>query len=469
MHILYLKWLEKIPVLLIFVSVTLYALEYPDSKGKNFWLAFTYNGGAQFGGSPAPLENSYIGFMISSERVAKGNVSIPGIGFNQLFTTTPGVVTYVKLAREHVVSNDDGVEKLGINITSDEEITVYALNQEYASTDAYLGLPVDVLGEEYYTMCYPSSAGSYVTIAATDNSTLVTITPSRRTVRRQSGVSYTVTLQRGEVYNLKAYGSGSDSLASDLTGTRIQSNKPVAVFSGNQLAQVPNGYVASDFLAEQIPPVSSWGKNFVTVQLVRKIKGDIFRFLASENSAVVKVNGMTIATLNRGEFYEKLLSGNNNVTSDKPILLAQFATSTMYDNEHGEMMTDPFMSLIPPSEQFLSSYTLSTPDKNFTINHLNIIASKESVGELKINNKVIGGDRFKQIGTTDFYALQDSIVKGSHTIVSAYPVGVTIYGWGSYIAMDIWAGSFLPRLLFFGVSYYHLLMIQLKRGSQERF
>ena len=36
-------------------------------------------------------------------------------------------------------------------ITSDYDIAVYAVNKEQYSADAFLALPIDVLGKEYYT------------------------------------------------------------------------------------------------------------------------------------------------------------------------------------------------------------------------------------------------------------------------------------------------------------------------------
>ena len=42
----------------------------------------------------------------------------------------------------------------GVWIRSNEEISVYSVNKEPKSTDAYISLPVDVLGTEYYAMTY---------------------------------------------------------------------------------------------------------------------------------------------------------------------------------------------------------------------------------------------------------------------------------------------------------------------------
>jgi len=40
-------------------------------------------------------------------------------------------------------------------ITSDNDVAVYAVNREKYSADAFLALPIDVLGKEYYTGdCY---------------------------------------------------------------------------------------------------------------------------------------------------------------------------------------------------------------------------------------------------------------------------------------------------------------------------
>lgn len=48
-------------------------------------------------------------------------------------------------------------------ITSDDDIAVYAVNRELYSADAFLALPIDVLGKQYYA---GDSQISYFTVLA---------------------------------------------------------------------------------------------------------------------------------------------------------------------------------------------------------------------------------------------------------------------------------------------------------------
>ena len=42
----------------------------------------------------------------------------------------------------------------------------------------------------------------------------------------------------------------------------------------------------------QIPPVSTWGRRFITAPFVRRLKGDIIRILSGEDNNIVKVQYM---------------------------------------------------------------------------------------------------------------------------------------------------------------------------------
>jgi len=65
---------------------------------------------------------------------------------------------------------------------------------------------------------------------------------------------------------------------SDLTGTKIKSDKPLAVFSGSEWTSV--GYKQmGDHLVEQMPPTSTWGKLFITASIATRKAGDAFRVL----------------------------------------------------------------------------------------------------------------------------------------------------------------------------------------------
>ena len=64
----------------------------------------------------------------------------------------------------------------------------------------------------------------------------------------------------------------------------------------------------------------------------------------------------TAGNLNPGDFIETNLAIQSIISSDKPILVSQYSNGSSWDG----VTSDPFMMFIPPFEQFLANYTLST-------------------------------------------------------------------------------------------------------------
>ncbi|MDD7914473.1 HYR domain-containing protein [Polaribacter ponticola] len=396
-----------------------------DSKGKDFWLTFPENLGGE-----AKL-------YISSEVNTNGNISISGINYNQNFTVTVGNITTINLPANVFLTNSTSIENKGIHVTSNDEITVYGMNIRSATSDAYLGLPTDALGKEYSVMTYTglSSYGSQIAIIGTENATSVSFKLKTTVGSYAAGTNYTINLNSGQTFYLKA------SANTDLTGSEISSTKPIAVFSGNQCANVPTTSYACDHLVEQMPPKDGWGKNFISVPLKTR-SGDTFRFLAGTNGTTVSVNGSTVATLNKGDFYENIYTTSLNITASEPILVAQFANGSSYDGAN----SDPMMMLIPPFEQFLGAYTVNTPSNGFAFNFVNIVASNSTVGTIKLDGNTINPALFTPIGSTGFSGAQVNLTIGTHNLTSnGLPFGAFVYGFNNYDSYGYPAGaSFSP-------------------------
>ena len=64
-----------------------------------------------------------------------------------------------------------------------DDVSVYGLNYFTQSTDAFLGLPTDALGTDYRVMTYPGGLGQEMSVLATANDTVVTITPTVHALR----------------------------------------------------------------------------------------------------------------------------------------------------------------------------------------------------------------------------------------------------------------------------------------------
>jgi IgGFc binding protein len=388
-----------------------------DSQGVEFWLALPGNW-HQF--PPKLLD---VSLLITANLSTSGTVSIPGLGFSAPFAVMPGAATRVALPSAAALGSSDVVETKGIHLVALNNVSVYGLNRAPTSTDAYLGLPTQSLGTEYLVLAYQnfsSLTGSQFAIVATADATSVSIIPSVTTGERPGGVPYQITLQQGQTYQLR----NSDPPPSDLSGTSVIADKPIAVFTGHECARIPSEFLFCDHLIEQLPPVPAWGKQFATVPLAGRSGGDTFRFLASADGTRVNVNGQPIATLRRGRFFEQIISTPAYITADRPILVAQYANGLQFDKTTG----DPFMMLIPPFERFLGNYTFTTPASHFETNVINVVAPDAAVGTIALDGVTIAREHFAPIGDSGFSGAQVPISPGLHHVAGSLPFGTLVYG-----------------------------------------
>jgi hypothetical protein len=389
------------------------------TQGTDFWLTFEGNYDGQ----------SDLYLFIAGDTATSGTVSEPEISFSQSFTVTPGTVTQVTIPSDGQDLTSDTVGDYGIHVTADDPVSVYGLNTEEYSTDGFLGLPTDILGQNYIVEAYTNDigSGSQFSVVGTADGTNVTIVPSETIGSHPAGTPYTVQLNQGQTYQLNDAGVSNG----DLTGTQITSSQPVAVFGGSNCADVPAGYTACNTLTEELTPVTAWGTSFITEPLATR-SGDTFRFLASENDTTVQVNGTTVATLNANDFYETELSAASVVTSDKPIFVTQFSNSSTYDNASA----DPFSVTIPPYGQFLNSYTVTTEpdgaDPAITENYINVVAPTSEVGSVTLDGTAIPASDFSAIPGSSFSGAQVPVPFGSHVLGGPLPFGITVYGFGDY-------------------------------------
>lgn len=398
------------------------------SKGKDFWLTFPGNY------APDPDNTNRLTLSIVGPPNTKGSVTVPGLGFTSNFVIPSSMTVNVSLPRETDLGNlIDGIVNKGIHVTASTDVSVFGVNQVRYTTDSYLALHTAILGREYIVLGYgnvhataPSLNGTQFAIVACQSNTTVTITPSVTTGTRASGVPYNLTLHTGETYQLR----NTNAAPSDLTGTLISADKPVAVFGGHQAANIPSGNLFfSDHLVEQLLPTSQWGTTFYTVPLATRLSSDTFRFLASEDATMVSVNGVTVATLNRGQFHQMALSAAAKITADKPICVAHYANSSDFD---GVVNADPFMSLVQATRHYLTNYMFCTITDAFPTNYLNIVVPAGAVGTMQLDGINLPGASFSLIGSSGYSAAQLRVSVGSHTLTGGQPFGASVYGWAEY-------------------------------------
>ena len=266
---------------------------------------------------------------------------------------------------------------------------------------------------------------SEVAIVGTEDGTTVDIVPTQDVdAEKPADRIFSITLDRNEVYQF--------STRYDFTGTYVKASAPVAVMSGVVCADVPDADQRvgwCDHLSEMMVPLSGWGKSYLTVPLASRLNGDVVRVLASENNTEVRVNGIVVDTLNRGEYYEGVIENRAHISATEPVMVSQYATGQGFDN----VGADPFMAVIPPNEQFLSDYSFTTPATGFVRNYINVtIPSGSALDSLTLDGAPVDPALFSEIGFSGYVGAQIPVTVGSHRIAAAEPFGLLVYGFNSY-------------------------------------
>ncbi len=473
-----------LPVILFTVLISTNSIAQPiekDNKGTDFWLTFMPNYHRNIQIPVANLRDSLSIFIVAGEptkgviyyRDSVGALSQKNFQINDISKIYTFGIPWVNYelsgfnnSGEIVAENQDETPaKQHFHITSEKDISVYALNQAETTSEAFMVLPTDALGKDYYVMSYNSdgsqnfggvvsSTPSQFAIVATEDGTTVTVTPSAAT--HSNGLaSETFLLEKGESYLVQARIT-SNNLNADLTGSHITSDKPIAVFGGHQRATVPiyekDTLISRDCLIEQIPPVGTWGKNaFLTPYPLpldaTKVGSDLYRVLAAYDSTVIYINGIRQSTLTPGGFYEGNLDVPATVTSNKPIMVAHFKkTAGDGFNFVNTGLSDPFMLIIPPKEQFqnfyrfinVQAYDFDNPLGVYVEQYVSVVAPNSTLSTVKLDSMPVNVSKFKPIpGSNYSYAWlggangADSVTDGAHTIQADEPIAIYVYGYGA--------------------------------------
>ncbi|MCL2511524.1 MAG: hypothetical protein FWF09_05690, partial [Bacteroidales bacterium] len=331
------------------------SLKAQSTGGTEFWLTF----GANYPLSainPEGYTNANYEFQIrivAGEFETKARIHFNGLGTNSGWVTIAPqeVYTYQLTPDERLASynTQTATNNRSIRIESDRPITVYALNQAKATTDATNVFPVTALSTDYYHISYTaiSNALDAYAVVATENGTQV---------YHNNGTTPVATLNAGEVYYRTS--------TTDMTGTHVTANKKVAFFALNQGTCIPNtlyGYV--DVLMQQLAPVNTWGTRFFVP--VSGLATDRVRIVASENGTVITQTGGTVMSgslnLQAGQWVELEVYQSNNgcyiTTNDKPVGVCTYLTGRMYPTNKG--VSDPAQAWLPSLDQTIDEALIS--------------------------------------------------------------------------------------------------------------
>jgi len=443
-------------ILLLMASMALHAQDF-SNKGKDFWVGYG-NHVRMFSPSLAPEQMQ---LYITSDLSTTGTVQIPGIGFSAPFTVTANQITTIDIPRTAALLSE-GQYNLGIHVTADKPVVVYSFIYVSAISGATVCLPTTTLGKEYYSVNYTqiSNEGnsySYFFAIATDTgTTTIEVTPSQNTRGGLlANTTTTFTLTQGQVYQVLSQ--------SDLTGSKIKSVssasggcKKIAVFCGSGKISIGcvNSVGTSDNLYQQMYPISTWGKNYITVPNINAAEPqgqtNFYRIFLSDPTAIVSLNGSLVTGFVNNQYYEFSNNQTNFIHSDKPILVAQYFTSGGCSNNRGN--GDPEMIYLNPTEQTIASVTLNSMQPvsgstNINEHYINAVVPNvpSAINSFKIDGLSISN--FTPVAQNSNYAyVQVPVTRGTHNISCDSGFNAIAYGLGSAESYGYSAGTNLKDL-----------------------
>ncbi|TKK68862.1 T9SS type B sorting domain-containing protein [Ilyomonas limi] len=431
------------------------------TKGVEFWAAYgahasmykadgsTYtNGGSQ-----------KMIFYFLCNKATTVTVEIPAIGWKRTYKVTAGRTTesdeMPKMGERDIRLLQEGVSNKGIHITSEDLIAVYCHIYDEKSSATSLLIPVNISGQEYYTLGYTQESlnpngRSYCFIIATEDSTEIEVTPAANTLGHPAGMPFFQTLNKGEVLTLFGadleYKNGLYH-GTDLSGTYIrtlvQHNndicKKVVVFSGSTATNIvckETTSNTSDNLFQQVPCIDNWGRNFIAVPTVN-METNRYRAIVLNPQQKVYVNGRQLTNIINNRFYEFKTDKISTIRSDSLIAVAQYITSAgQCGNEAaGEETGDPEMIYLSPNGSGITSTIIhSTRHEGIESHFINVVMKANDVDSFKLD-----GHSMPEVFTVynrnpNFAIARIPVSPGRHVLVCDSGFSTYAYGYGKLVS-----------------------------------
>jgi hypothetical protein len=451
-------------------------------------------------------------------------------------TVLPGDLEVFVLPRREV----DGSSPTGLNdgthtaltsnayrVRSTLPIVAYQFNPldnvSVFSNDASLLIPTSAIDTEYAVVGWPQTIAhtsnpetdfdptrtdeglrAFLTIVGTQPRTQVTLRFGPWVGRAFSLVAgefyepnqeIVVTLGPFDVLNLE-----TDAFNADFTGTRVTATAPVTVFVGSEASDAPRfdtlatRQCCADHLEEQLPPLSTLGREFIVARSPRRSVALNAAFLDPTRNSVAEVNepewirvlaveDTTVLTTSLPPPQDRItLLPNEDVIlrvdqdfilrADRPVVVLQAQSSQNAVGIPSEYPGgDPSIVFVPPTPQYRRDYVLLTPDK-YAFDFITIIAPVTARVLLDgapppPSCEVAPADGIRRmpgeappdfviyrcqlsfpdvIGRPNVRVEEGEQNDGVHTVVADQPVGVMVTGFDAYVSYAYYGGLNLQRI-----------------------
>jgi len=372
--------------------------------------------------------------------------------------------------QQHAMAASTTIEKKALRLESDRPVVAYQFtpysSSQVATADASLLLPAHAWGQDHLVPSYHNSdfSASWLSVISLVDGNEVTVTmPAGMTGSTQGGGpipglsqggSTTQTIGAQEVLRIVSPGNS----AADFTGARVKSTGPVAVMTGSPAMSLPGPMMNyyKDYLEEQIPPRTAWGKDYAVVKFrPRSDEPDLYRFIADKDGTTLTLSGgvQMMIGLNEGEFHELSTPASFRVQGTEAFLVAHYMLSQ--DQSHGTKseaeypgpfiskncdspspdtteLGDPAITFIPPIAQYRYSYTFLTPE-TYAWDMLTVVAPMAGWASIKLDGQPLPAPT--DLGAAGLGYARFIVSDGPHDIRSpSTKFGVEVYGYDCRIS-----------------------------------
>lgn len=337
-------------------------------------------------------------------------------------------------------------------IQTDVPVVAYQINPygggSAAVTAASLLLPTSVWDTNYVAVNVTPKGRAGVpslNVVAKEDGTQVTIIPKVAVVggggvpAAGAGQPLTINLDKGQHAQI--------TQDNELTGSAVQSNKPVGFMAGQTCMNMPTNTEYCDHGEQMIPPVRALGMRHVGVMYRPRVSAETSTYWR----IVGAVDGTTLtystnvggpATINAGEVAMFQTGTPFTVQSqdvDHPFMLFAYMTSSKHVQDgYG----DPDFVISVPPEQYLKQYVFFT-DPTYPETNLVVVRARGSdgnfrdvtldcAGTLTGWTGIDGSHEFTRVdlSTGNFNGV-GNCNNGRHEMKSDAPFGLWVWGWGT--------------------------------------
>ena len=373
-------------------------------------------------------------------------------------------------------------------ITSTNPLVAYQFNaaEQQFSNDASLLLPSGVLGKVHRVLSYgaanpvqiaipgaPTFRGipdhGYVSIVGIKEATHVTVVlggpiqAGSGIPKSPKGAVIRAVLGPFEVLNLSTNVESLNDLIAgilpDMTGTTVESDYPVAVYTGTQRTAIGPPESAgfgkfeetccTDHLEDPVLPMTSLGKTFAIAHSPYRNgtapkEPDLVRMLGAAATTVVTTNLPSpndTFTLAPGALREIWSARDFTIVATEPLYVSQLLVSQAIC---GRTIGDPSLTSAIPNDQYRSDYLFLMPP-SWSENYVVLTVPAGTEAAIRVDGAALPATctsaTVGTIGTTSYLAFRCPFTEGPHNATGSAPFGLMAYGYGNAGSYALAAGA----------------------------